>query len=450
MSEHVDLIIEPDWIIPVEPAGRVLDHHALAVHEGRVAALITRDEAREYYRADEHLRLPGHALTPGFVNAHTHSPMSLMRGFADDLPLMTWLNEHIWPVEGKLAGPDFIRDGAELSMAEMLRGGTTCFNDMYFFPDVVARSASRMRIRAVLGMIVIEFPTPWASEPAEYLRRGLEVRDEFKSDPLLNFVFAPHAPYTVSDDSFQRLRGYADELDTRVHMHLHETAHEVEEAEREHGERPMDRMERLGLLNPSMLAVHMTQLSEDEIRRAGDHGISVVHCPESNLKLASGFCPVAELQAAGVNVALGTDGAASNNDSDMVGEMRSAALLGKAVAGDPAALPAEDVLSMATINGARALGLDAEIGSLLPGKWADLTAIRLDHLASTPVHNPISQIVYAAGRDQVNHVWVGGRRTVADGRLVEIDEHELRERVNAWVEPIHKARAEAREAAGNE
>ena len=450
MTQQVDLLIEPDWIIPVEPVGRVLDHHALAVHEGRVAALVTREEAREQYRAEEHLRLPGHALTPGFVNAHTHSPMSLMRGFADDLPLMTWLQEHIWPVEGKLVGPEFVRDGAELSIAEMLLGGTTCFNDMYFFPDVVARSASRLRIRAVLGMIVIEFPTPWASEPSEYLRRGLEVRDSFKSDPLLNFAFAPHAPYTVSDDSFRRLGAYSDELDTRVHLHLHETVHEVQEAEREHGERPMDRMQRLGLLNPSMLAVHMTQLTEDEIRRAGEQGISVVHCPESNLKLASGFCPVSKLQSAGVNMALGTDGAASNNDSDMLGEMRSAALLGKAVAEDPAALPAEDVLAMATINGARALGLEAETGSLLPGKWADLAAIRLDDVATTPVHNPISQIVYAAGRDQVNHVWVGGRRTVADGRLVEADESELRGRVDAWKEAIHRARDEAREAAGNE
>ncbi len=450
MSERVDLLIEPDWIIPVEPAGRVLENHALAVHEGRIAALLPRKEARDLYRPEETVRLPGHALTPGFINAHTHSAMSLLRGFADDLPLKTWLNEHIWPVEGKLAGPDFIRDGAELTIAEMLRGGTTCFNDMYFFPDVVARCASRMGIRAVLGMIVIEFPTPWAQDPAEYLSRGLQVRDEFKSDPLLSFVFAPHAPYTVSDDSFERLRAYADELETRIHMHLHETADEVADAEKEQGERPLARMERLGLLNPSLLAVHMTQLSDEEIRRVAEHGASVVHCPESNLKLASGFCPTARLLEAGVNVALGTDGAASNNDSDMLGEMRTAALLGKAVAEDPAALPAEEVLAMATIHGARALGLEEETGSLMPGKWADLAAIRLDQVETIPVHNPLSQIVYAAGRDQVDHVWVGGRRVLADGQLVHVDEQELQERIQAWTGPINEARDAGREATGND
>ncbi|MEA5446411.1 TRZ/ATZ family hydrolase [Gammaproteobacteria bacterium AB-CW1] len=445
MSETVDLLIEAGWIVPVEPEGVILKDHCVAIADGRIKALLPRSQAHEQFQGEETVRLPDHMLTPGFVNAHTHAAMSLLRGYADDLPLMTWLNDHIWPAEGHFVGPEFVRDGSELAMAEMIRGGTTCFNDMYFFPDIVARSASRLGLRASLGMIVIEFPSAWAANPAEYLSKGLEVRDTFKSDPLLSFCFAPHAPYTVSDDSLERLRGYADELDAPVHMHVHETAAEVADAEREQGERPLARLERLGLLNPSLMAVHMTQLTDDEIGRVAENGASVLHCPESNLKLASGFCPVARLDAAGINLALGTDGAASNNDLDMIGEMRTAAMLAKAVADDAAALPASRVLRMATLGGARALGLENEIGSIEAGKWADLTAIDLSPMATQPVYNPVSQLVYAASRDQVSDVWVAGRRLLQDGRLTAIDEMELRERSREWGRRLEKAHGEYKE-----
>lgn len=440
MAELIDLLVEARWVVPVEPEGRILDHHAVAVRDGRIVDVSPTNEARERFQPNETVSLPDHVLTPGLINAHTHGAMSLLRGFADDLPLKTWLEDHVWPAEGKFVGPDFVRDGTELAIAEMIRGGTTCFNDMYFFPDVIARAASRHGMRASVGMILIEFPTPWAEGPDEYLSKGLAVRDAFKTDPLVSFVFAPHAPYTVSDQSLERLRHYADELDTPVHMHVHETAHEVAEAEQENGERPLARLTRLGLINPSMMAVHMTQLTDEEIGQVAEHGASVVHCPESNLKLASGFCPAERLDAAGINLALGTDGAASNNDLDLIGEMRTAALLSKTVANDAAALPAERVLRMATLGGARALGLENEIGSIEPGKWADLTAVRLDAFATQPVYNPVSQLVYAASRDQVSDVWVAGRRLLHEGRLTEIDEVDLAERTRTWAERISNHR----------
>jgi len=440
MAESVDLIIEAGWVVPVEPEGWVLEQHAVVVRQGRIEAIQPWDDARKNYQAEEHVKLHSHLVTAGLVNAHTHAAMSLLRGFADDLPLMTWLNDHIWPAEGEFVGPDFVRDGTELAIAEMIRGGTTCFNDMYFFPDMVARTASRHGIRASVGMILIEFPTPWASGPEEYLSKGLRIRDEYLSDPLLSFTFAPHAPYTVSDDSLKLMQGYADELDAPIHMHLHETAHEVEESLNEYGERPIARMARLGLLTPSMMAVHMTQLTDDEIELISHCGTSVLHCPESNLKLASGFCPVEKLRKAGVNLGLGTDGAASNNDLDMIGEMRTAAMLAKTVAGDAAALPAARALTMATLGGAQALGLDHAIGSLKPAKWADIMAIDLDHFATQPVYNPISQLVYAASRDQVSDVWVAGRRLLQNGQLTEMDEGRIRERTRDWAERINAHR----------
>jgi len=448
MSKKIDLLIEAAWVVPVEPEGLVLEDHAIAVEGGRIVAVLPTADARSRYRASETVQLPNQMITPGFVNAHTHSAMSLLRGFADDLPLMTWLNEHIWPAEGQFVGAEFVRDGTELAIAEMLQGGTTCFNDMYFFPDVVARAASRRGMRVSVGMIVIEFPSAWASDPEEYLSKGLKVRDDFKSDPLTSFVFAPHAPYTVSDQSLEKLRGYADELDAPVHMHIHETADEVQTATKESGERPLARLERLGLLTPSLMAVHMTQLTNEEITLLSKSGSSVVHCPESNLKLASGFCPVAKLDTAGVNLALGTDGAASNNDLDMIGEMRTAAMLAKSVADDAAALPAARVLTMATLGGARALGLDNETGSLQAGKWADLTAIDLNRFATQPVYNPISQLVYAASRDQVSDVWVAGRRLLQDGRLTEIDESDLHQKTRNWGQRI-AANRKSEKAAGN-
>lgn len=430
--EPADLVLSASWIVPVEPAGCVLEEHALAVRDGSIAALGPAAGIESKFSHRERLHLDGHVLVPGFVNAHTHAAMTLFRGLADDLPLDVWLAEHVWPAEVRFVDEGFVRAGARLAAAEMLRGGTTCFNDMYFFPDVVGEIARDAGIRAVLGLIVLEAPTAWARDPASYLSRGLEVHEAFRHDSLVHTAFAPHAPYTVGDEAFERVRELSGELDVPVHLHLHETAREVEDAVRETGERPFARLSRLGLVNPRLAAVHMTELLPGEIEELADRGASVVHCPESNLKLASGVCPAPRLAAAGVNVALGTDGAASNNDLDMVGEMRTAALLGKLGARDATAAPAAQVLRMATLGGARSLGLGDRIGSLEPGKSADAAAIDLRGPDTQPVYDPVSQIVYAATRSHVRDVWVAGRRVVRDGAVETVDGAEAVREARAW------------------
>ena len=432
MSDTIDTLIHARWVIPVEPHGLVLDHHCVAVHRGRIQAILPSDEARTRFTAEQQVELGEHALIPGLINAHTHAAMSLMRGIADDLKLMEWLQQHIWPAEQRWVSAGFVADGTTLAAVEMLRGGTTCFNDMYFFPDQAAQAAERVGIRASVGLIVIDFPTAWAADADEYLRKGLEIHEHYRNHPLIVTAFAPHAPYSVSDAPLQRVGTLAEELDLPIHMHVHETRDEVEQALHGTGVRPLERLAQLELLGPRLLGVHMTQLMDAEIDAYAETGAHVVHCPESNMKLASGFCPVAKLLDAGVNVALGTDGAASNNDLDMFGEMRSAALLGKAVAGDPAALPAETVLRMATLNGARALGLDDEIGSIEPGKAADLVAVRMDALESLPVYHPISHLIYATDRHQVTDVWVAGRRRLHDGQVLGIDLNDTAARARDW------------------
>lgn len=439
MPSTVDTLIHAQWIIPVVPENLVLENHSLAIEGGRILDILPTLEAQEKYLAANELELTGHALIPGLINAHTHASMSLLRGLADDLPLMTWLNEHIWPAEGRWISEEFVHDGTQLAIAEMLRGGTTCFNDMYFFPDVAGRAADVAGIRAVVGLIAIDFPSAWATDADDYLHKGLEVHDQFRGNNLIHTAFAPHAPYSVSDEPLERIRVLADELEIPVHIHLHETNDEIVQGLQNHGNRPMQRLQELGLLTPSLMAVHMTHLEAGEIETFASGGGHVVHCPESNLKLASGFCPVNRLMKAGVNVALGTDGAASNNDLDMFSEMHTAALLAKGVAEDASAVPAASALSMATINGARALGLGDVTGSLETGKSADLVAVDLQRLNTQPVYHPISQLVYAASREQVNHVWVAGRELLRDGALTTIDEASVISRANHWQQKIAEA-----------
>jgi 5-methylthioadenosine/S-adenosylhomocysteine deaminase len=435
----VDTLIHTRWIVPVEPDDAVYEHHSLAVNEGRIVDLLPTSEARAAYRGDVEHDLDQHLLIPGLVNAHTHAAMSLLRGLADDLPLNEWLNNHIWPAESRWVNEEFVHDGTQLAIAEMLRSGTTCFNDMYFYPDITARVAAHCGMRACVGLIVIDFPTVWAKDADEYISKGLAVHDRYRGDPLVRAVFAPHAPYTVSDQPLEHIRTLADEMDIGIHMHIHETADEVDRAIELTGKRPLQRLQELGLLTPGLLAVHMTRLSDTEIRQFADSGAHVVHCPESNLKLASGFCPVAALAGAGINVALGTDGAASNNDLDMLGEMRTAALLGKAVSGDASALPAHTVLRMATLNGASALGIGHETGSLTAGKWADITAVRMDSLEAQPVYDPVSHLVYACGREQVSDVWVAGQHLLKERRLTTLDSHEILHKVGLWRDRIGAA-----------
>jgi 5-methylthioadenosine/S-adenosylhomocysteine deaminase len=428
----VDTLIHAGWIIPVEPESVTYEHHTLVINGGKIIDLLPTELAKQKYQGKATENLENHALLPGLINCHTHAAMTLMRGIADDLPLMDWLQNHIWPLEQKWMNEAFVKEGTDLAIAEMIRGGTTCFNDMYFFPDITAKQAIHHGIRATVGMIVIDFPSIWAQNSDEYIEKGLGLHKQLRLSDLCSTAFAPHAPYTVSDEPLQKIKTLADELALPIHIHLHETLHEVEQAQAQTGQRPIQRLQELGLINPSLIAVHMTQLTDEEISLFAESGAHIVHCPESNLKLASGFCQVAKCLAAGINVALGTDGAASNNDLDMFGEMRTAALLGKAVAGDASAVPAMTALRMATINGAKALGLDAVCGSLSIGKAADVIAIDLNTLETQPLYCPVSQIVYAASRQQVTDVWVAGRQLLKERQLTTINIDDLKIRITEW------------------
>lgn len=431
-SFTADQVIEARWIVPVRPDDAILENHAVAVAGGKLLAILPAAEMRERCRGATVRQLDSHVLVPGLVNFHTHAAMTLMRGLADDLPLMDWLSDHIWPAEAKHASAQFVYDGTLLACAEMLRGGVTCFNDMYFFPEMAGRAALDAGMRAALGIVLIEFPTAYASDAQDYLRKGLAMRDEFKDEPLLSFVMAPHAPYTVSDRSFEKILTLSEQLQIPVNTHLHETAGEIRESEAKFGMRPMARLDKLGLLGPGFTAIHAVHLEPVEIELLARQGCSVAHCPASNLKLASGIAPVARMLAAGINVGLGTDGAASNNRLDVLAEMRLAALLGKAAAGDARALPAHAALRMATINAAEALGLGNVIGSIEPGKSADLCAVSLDAIETAPCYDPVSHLVYVAGRENVSHVWVRGELLVEDGRLSRLDRQMLAAKAEEW------------------
>jgi 5-methylthioadenosine/S-adenosylhomocysteine deaminase len=427
-----DTLLCPRWIVPVEPAGAVLEGHCVAVRDGLIEAVLPRAAADERFAAYEKVELGEHALIPGLVNAHTHAAMALMRGLADDLPLMRWLEEHIWPAETKHVSPQFVRDGTLLACAEMLRGGVTCFNDMYFFPAAALEAAQEAGMRVALGMIVFDFPSAYGADPDDYLAKGLALRDQWHENPLVSFCLAPHAPYTVSDATFGKVAKLAAEVDVPVHVHVHETEQEIERSLAEHGVRPLARLERLGLLGPGLIAVHAVHLTDPEIALLAKHGASVAHCPSSNLKLASGFAPAAKLAAAGVNLCFGTDGAASNNRLDIFAEMRLGALLAKAVARDAQALPARAALRAATLGGAQALGLEARIGSIEPGKYADLAAVRLAGPELSPLYDPVSQLVYAAGREHVSDVWIAGKRLLHEGIIADLPLWSLDTRIKMW------------------
>lgn len=430
--EQIDTLLEARWVIPVEPARAVLPDHAIAVNQGIIRAILPNAEARAQFTPKERIVLGHHALIPGLVNIHTHAAMSLMRGMADDLPLMDWLNNRIWPAETNHVNAEFVFDGTRLACAEMLRAGVTCFNDMYFFPEASVRAVVACGMRASIGMIAIDLPSAYASDADDYLAKGLALRDAYNPHPLLSFCFAPHAPFTVSDRVFSHILTYAEQLDLPIHIHLHETDDEIRNSLKVHGVRPIARLLKLGLLGPNLIAVHAIHLTDDEISLMAQQGCTVAHCPSSNLKLASGFAPVSSLLDSGVNVGLGTDGAASNSRLDMLGETRLAALLAKAQSGRADTLPAWQALQMATLNGAKALGMGERIGSLVAGKAADITAVDFSSLELTPCYSPISHLVYAAGPGHVSHVWVNGKMLLNDGELTSLDEQELLIRGEFW------------------
>jgi 5-methylthioadenosine/S-adenosylhomocysteine deaminase len=427
----VDLVIDAKWIVPIDPPG-VLADHSLAVDDGRICALAATPAIESGFAPRSRVTLPAHVLIPGLVNAHTHAAMTLLRGIADDVPLKPWLAEHIWPREGRFVSEEFVRDGTLVAAAEMLKGGITCASDMYFYPDASARAFELAGMRALVGMPVLDFPTPYAADPDAYISKGLAARDAFRHCDRLAFATAPHAPYTVGDATWHKVVMYARQLDLPIHTHLAETQEEVDEAKAATGETPLRRLDRLGATGPSFIAVHGVHLSPDDIERLAAQRCNVVHCPTSNMKLASGIAPVAALHARGVNVAFGTDGAASNNRLDLLAELRLASLLAKVATGDAAALAAPDALRMATHGGAAALGMEARIGTLAPGKEADIAAIDLSRIETAPVYDPVSHLVNVAGREQVTDVWVAGERLVDNRRLTMQDEAALVARARAW------------------
>lgn len=430
--EPVDLLIDARWIVPVEPAGMVLEQHSLAVRDGRILAILPTAEAQRRFAPGQRFALARHILIPGLINLHTHAAMTLLRGYADDMPLMRWLQERIWPAEGEHISPEFVRDGTLLACWEMLRGGVTCFNDMYFFPETAATAVLEAGMRAALGITVFEFPSAYGSGPEDYLNKGLQARESLLEKDLISFCLAPHAPYTVADNSFARVADLSVRLNLPVHIHVHETADEIAGSLKEHGVRPIERLHRLGLLTSRTIAVHAVHLERHEIDLLAGQGCHLAHCPTSNMKLASGLAPIGECLSAGIGIGLGSDGAASNNRLDLLQEMRQAALLAKLGSRDAACLPAHQALRMATLEGARALGLEGIVGALRPGLAADLCAVRLDDFELQPCYDPVSHLAYVASREQVSHVWVAGKLRIQDARPVDGALNDLLDRTFSW------------------
>jgi 5-methylthioadenosine/S-adenosylhomocysteine deaminase len=443
---NVDLMIEAKWLVPVTPRNQVLEQHTVVVHQGSIIELAPIQLAKTRYSANKTVVLNEHVLIPGLINLHTHAGMTLMRGLADDIPLMPWLQNHIWPAEQQIVSEKFVRDSTLFGCAEMLASGVTCFNDMYFYPQASAEATLQAGMRAQLGLVVLEFPTNYANNADDYLEKGLLIRDAWRGNPLLSASLAPHAPYTVSDATFEKVITYAEQLGLGVHTHLHETKVEIAESTEKHGVRPIRRMANLGLLGPNFTAAHCVQINDEDLDLLSAHGVHVAHCPSSNAKLASGIAPINQLLNAGVNVGLGTDGAASNNRLDMFTEMRLAALFSKAVTENATSIPAAQALEMATINGARALGLDHQIGSIEVGKLADLTAVRIADVETLPCFDPLSHLIYACGREHVSHVWVAGdlrfeRASQQAGLYANIEPNELKEIALLWQSKLNQHKA---------
>jgi 5-methylthioadenosine/S-adenosylhomocysteine deaminase len=433
--EKIDQLIHARWIVTCEN-NQILEDHALAIKDGKIHDILPTSSAKQKYQAASESSYGSHAIMPGFINSHTHIAMNMFRGLADDLELMDWLNNHIWPAEAKWVSEELVYDASLLAMAEMIRGGITCFNDMYFFMDATARATEKAGMRAHIGMTVIDVPTAWAKTTDEYFAKAIEFYQQYKNSTLVTATLAPHSTYTVSLDNLRRVHELAQEYKLKTNIHLQEAPSEIEQSMQKFGKRPLQRLNEIGMVTPDLIAIHMTQLVDEDFEILQEHKPSIVHCPESNMKLISGNCPVEKLTQTGINVALGTDGAASNNDLDMFGEMRTAALLGKVTANDPKALSAHNTLQMATLHGARALGIDKVTGSIKIGKSADFIAINMEQLETVPLYHPISQIVYATGRQQVTDVWVRGNQLLKNRQLTQLDEKELINKAKVWRQRI--------------
>ncbi|HTM63972.1 MAG TPA: TRZ/ATZ family hydrolase [Gammaproteobacteria bacterium] len=434
--EKIDQLIHAKWIITCEDNNQILEDHAIAVKNGKIHSIVPGKDAEKKFDCTSTSTYSSHAIIPGLINSHTHLAMNVFRGLADDLELMDWLNNYIWPAEGKWVNQEMVSDASLMAMGEMIRCGTICFNDMYFFLDATAQAAERAGVRAHIGMTVIDVPTAWAKTTDEYFAKAIEFYQKYKNNPRVTPTLAPHSTYTVSIENLARVNELANEYDLKINIHLQESPSEIAMSMERHNERPLKRLNDIGMVSPRLIAVHMTQINDEDMAILKAKKPSLVHCPESNMKLNSGLSPVQKLLDAGINVALATDGAASNNDLDMIGEMRSAALLGKIIASDPKAISAETALKMATIHGARTLGIDDRTGSITPGKDADFIAIHLDEIETQPLYHPISQIVYASTRHQVTDVWAAGKHLLKNRELQTLDEKELIDKAKAWKRKI--------------
>ncbi len=449
---RVDEIIHARWIVPVAPDNEndVLEAHSLVIHDGKILDILPTEKANALYVSDMVDDLShSHALHPGLINAHTHVGMTLLRGYSDDKALLDWLQQDIWPAEHKFMSDEFVRAGAQLAVAEMIRSGTTCFNDMYFHPGATAKVVDETGIRAVLGFPILDVPD--ASAMDRQAKEGLDAINQYKGHPRIAFAISPHAPYTVCDDNLVKCKKFAEEQGVIIHTHLHEQECEVIDSiagnksssschKSDTLMAPLENFDRLGLVDDKLVAVHMTKLSDEHIQLLAKRKAHVVHCPNSNLKLASGFARIADLLKAGVNVGLGTDSTASNNALDMYAEIKLAAVLAKAVSKNSTSLPASQALRLATYNNAKLLGLEKQIGSLERGKLADIVAVKINGIEHIPIYSVYSHLVYSTTRDKVSDVWIGGRRVLRHYALLTVNKHEIMEESRRWQEKIAAAR----------
>jgi 5-methylthioadenosine/S-adenosylhomocysteine deaminase len=434
----VDLLISAQWIALVDTENTLLEHHSIAVDNGVIVGIIPSDVAQHHYSAAENVDLPNQLLIPGLINAHGHSAMTLFRGFADDLPLMTWLQDHMWPAESTYVAHDFVHDSSQLALVEMIKSGTTCFADMYFFPEATITAANNAGIRAYIAPPVFDFPSNWQQSADGYISAIVELADTHQDSPLTTVAFGPHAPYTVGNVTFEAILAANEAIDLGMHIHVHETQFEIEESLKNFGTRPLKRLQDLGVLSPKTQCVHMTQVSDEDIDILQATGASVIHCPRSNMKLASGLSPIQKLRELGIQTGLGTDSAASNNCLNMINEMTQAALLAKVTSMNAEALSSEQALRIATIDSAKALGLDKKIGSLEVGKQADIAAVDLSNITQQPVYSPLSALIYSDSSKNVSNVWVNGKRLLNNGLLTTIDDTEVLRNSQQWQKKLKK------------
>ena len=432
----IDLLVHAKWVLPMNKVAACLPNHSVAVSRGKIIDILPTQVANKQYSANTYVSKPEHVLMPGFINCHTHTPMTLLRGLADDLPLMEWLEKNIWPTEQAWLGPEFAYDGARLAIAEMIKRGTTCFQEMYFFPEKIAQAICSTGIRARNSMHIMDIKNAWGNNGIENIEKSLALYKANQHNPLMRFSLTPHSVYTVNDNTLKATRDVADEYNLPIQIHCQESQAEISTSLAKHGARPLAHLQQLNFLSSNVMLVHMTQVNNDDIAILKETGAHVIHCPESNMKLASGYCPITRLQSAGINVALGTDSACSNNNLNMMSEIRSAALLAKLMASDAEALPAYQALELATTHAAKAMQWDDEIGQLDIGFSADMITIDMSSLATQPIYHPVSQLVYAASREQVRDVWVAGKRLLDNGKLMTIDEQALKDTTTAWQKKI--------------